>query len=178
MVCGYYYDKVNFQVPQFIDAKPRIVGPLTIAQFGYLAGGGIAAFILFQFLTPFIAGTISAVLVGIALALALGKVNGVSIAMIMSGALRYIWQPRIYTWQRTFAAQTLDTSGVEKIEAMRRRMGIEEKLKSAALAITTGKIFTPKPPTEHDERGGGAPKLQVVSYLTGEKRVAKRIDYR
>lgn len=169
---------MNFQVPQFIDDKPRIVGPFTIAQFGYLAAGGIVAFVLFQFLTPFIAGIISAVIIGIALALALGKVNGVSIAMIMGGALRYAWQPRIYTWQRTFAAQTLDTSGVEKIEAIRRRMGIEEKLKSAALAITTGKMFVSKPSTDHDEQGNGVPKLQVVSYLTGEKRVAKRIDYR
>jgi hypothetical protein len=169
---------VNFQVPQFIEEKPKIVGPFTIAQFGYLAAGGIVAFVLFQFLTPLIAGTMSAVVVGIALALALGKVDGVSVAMIMGGALRYVWQPRIYTWQRTFATQTLDTSGIEKIEAMRRRMGIEEKLKSAALAITTGRLFVPKPPTDRHERSESGAKLQVVSYLTGEKRVAKRIDYR
>ncbi|MDO8470191.1 MAG: hypothetical protein Q7S84_04245 [bacterium] len=165
---------MNFQVPQFISEKAHIIGPLTFAQLGYLMGAGFIAFLFFSFFTPFVAGSFSAVFVGVALALALGKFNGVSIASILVGAVGYLWKPRVYTWQRTFATQTFDASSVDKIEAMRRKMGVEEKLKAIALSVTTGKIFAPKAP----EVAADAQRFQMVSYLTGEKKLAKRIDYR
>src|SRR3989338_4180610 len=157
---------MNFQVPQFIEEKAHIIGPLTFAQLGYLVGAGFTAFLFFSFFTPFVASAFSAVVVGVALALALGKFNGMSVVSILGGAIGYLWKPRMYTWQRTFATQTVDASSVEKIEAIRRKMGIEEKLKAIALSVTTGKIFVPKTP----EAAADAQRFQMVSYLTGEKK--------
>jgi hypothetical protein len=51
-------------------------------------------------------------------------------------------------------------------------MGIEEKLKSIALQITTGKFFTQLGTPRNSNT-----EYQVVTYLTGEKKVAKRVDY-
>jgi hypothetical protein len=169
---------MNFLVPQFIDEKPKIVGFLTLQQFGILAGGGIVCYLAWTFFTMVVAIFITLVIGGLSVATALGKVNGQSVFSVLVAAAKHAWNPRTYTWQRKFAETTLDTSGVEKIEAMRRTIGIESKLKSLALAVTTGKIFSgltqPRAKEEKDERE----RFQVVSYLTGEKKVAKRIDYK
>jgi len=169
---------MNFIVPQFIDEKPKIVGFLTLQQFFILAVGGIVCYIAWSVFTIPVAIFVTIIVGSIAGAAALGKVNGQSVFLLLLAALKHAWNPRTYTWQRKFAETTLDTSGVEKIEAMRRSIGIESKLKSLALAVTTGKIFSGF--TQPGTKRGSEEKerFQVVSYLTGEKKVAKRIDYK
>ena len=166
----------TFQVPQFIEEKPKIVGPLTLQQFLYLgAAGGISfmSFYIFSFFLFLLIAIFSFTLGG---ALAIGKVNGQSIPLMLRAALRFVWQPRRFTWQRKFQEKELDASSVEKIEAAREHMGIQEKLKSLALTVTTSKIFTGRPAEEGVQKK--REHYQVVTYLTGERKVAKRIDYR
>lgn len=162
----------TFQVPQFIEEQPKIVGFLTLPQFLYLAGAAavsFAAFYIFTFVLWVLVSLVAAIL-GIGLAFV--KINGQPLPAILISAFAYYWKPRIYTWSRTLPETSLDASSVEKIEALRRKMGIEEKLKSLALQITTGKIFS-RSPEENRKEG-----YRVVTYLTGEKKVAKRIDYK
>jgi hypothetical protein len=93
---------------------------------------------------------------------------------VARAAAAYYWKPRTYTWSRALPeTKTPGLADLEKIEAIRHKMGIEEKLKSLALQITTGKIFSSRPTEE--KKGTG---YQVVTYLTGEKKVAKRVDYK
>jgi|GEM_PF-533671 hypothetical protein len=169
---------MNFIVPQFIDEKPKIVGFLTLQQFFILAAGGIVCYIAWSVFTVFVAILVTAVVGSIAVAAALGKVSGQSVFSLLLAALKHAWNPRTYTWQRKFAETTLDTSGVEKIEAMRKTIGIEGKLKSLALAVTTGKIFSGLSQPSAGRTADEKQRFQVVSYLTGEKKVAKRIDYK
>jgi hypothetical protein len=165
---------MNFQVPQFIEEKAKIVGFLTIQQFLLLIGAGGACFLFFNIFNFFIAFLLSLVVGGAAVVLALGKVNGQSAFKMLGSAAEYAWRPRRYTWQRKFAETSLNTSGIEAIEAARRKIGIQEKLKSIALSVTTGKLFSGLA----QPGSGGKERFQVVTYLTGEKKVAKRIDYR
>jgi hypothetical protein len=41
---------MRYQVPQFIDVEDKVIGPLTIKQFIYLAGGAGMCFVIFHFI--------------------------------------------------------------------------------------------------------------------------------
>jgi len=91
---------MQFQVPQFIDIAPKIVGPLTLRQFLYIAGATLPAFLLFFVLQFFLWLLVTGILVGGAVTLAFGKVNGQPIERVMLAAFQYFWNPRIYLWRR------------------------------------------------------------------------------
>ncbi len=163
----------QFQIPQFIEEEAKIVGPLTIKQFGYLAVAGGLSFGLFYLFTFFLWLIVSAILIGAAAALAFVKINGQGLPEILLAGFSFLWKPRRYVWQRAMQQTTLDISDLEKIQTIRKSISISDKLKNIAVGVTTGKIFrgegeTPSQPKE---------RYQVVSYLTGEQKVAKRIDY-
>lgn len=162
---------MNFQTPQFIEQEAKIIGPLTLKQFLYVAAAAGLSFIAYYIFNLFLWFMISAILAGLAIALAFVKINGQDLPKILLSAFAYLWQPRIYTWQRITKETSLEISEIEKLREVRRSMSIQEKLKSAALDITTGKIFSggrPKKP---------GPRYQAVTYVTGERKIAKRIDY-
>lgn len=160
---------MNFQVPQFIEQKPKIVGFLTLPQFLYVAGAAILGYISFYVFNFFFAIiiTVFAGLIGIAFAFV--KVNGQEFPKIIVSVFGYLWGPRLYTWQRQTARESVNINDVEKL---RGKMSLQEKLKSVALKITTGKFFKPA-----DEVSGDGEKYETVMYLTGERRRAKKVDY-
>lgn len=162
---------MNFQTPQFIEQKAKIIGPLTLPQFLYVAAAVGLSFIAFYVFNFFLWFMISVILVGIALSLAFVKVNGQEMPKVILAAINYLWHPRTYTWQRITKETALEISEAEKIQAVRRSMSIQEKLKSVALNITTGKIFSGAQPKKTGER------YQTVTYVTGERKAAKRVDY-
>ncbi len=162
---------MEFQVPQFIDQKPKIVGFLTLIQFLYLAGAAGISFLAFQIFNFFLWIFISVIVFTLAMALAFVKVNGQDMIMLMRSAFKYFWQPKIYTWQREMAQQTIDVGNLDEIENIRNNMSIQDKLKSIALRVSTGKFF---PRTEGQQTGG---KYETVVYLTGERMQAKKVDY-
>jgi len=166
----------TFQVPQFIEEKPKIVSFLTLQQFLLLGGAVVVSIILFYIFSTFLWVVLSMIVVGVAISLAFIKINGQDLPRVAQAAFRYFWNPRVYIWERAMEETSIDTSSLEKLSTMRRSMSIQEKLKSVAQSITTGKIF--KPETELPE-GTKMPKgkYEVVTYLTGEKRTAKRVDY-
>lgn len=164
----------TFQVPQFIDQKPKIVGPLTLPQFFYIAGAAGIIFACFYIFNFFLWILIGIVVVGIAVALAFGKINGQEMPAVIGAGIKYLIQPRMYTWQRVAEKKTIEYDELEKIEALRKNMSIQDKLKSITLSITTGKFFSPSQfRTEQKKKEG----YQVATFITGEKRVVKRVDY-
>ena len=60
----------QFVVPQFIDVEDKIIGPFTIRQFVYLAGGGGLSFIIYTYVPFIVALPIIAGVVALSLALA------------------------------------------------------------------------------------------------------------
>lgn len=162
----------TFQVPQFIEEQPKVVGFLTLPQFLYLAAAAGVSFAAFYVLTFFLWIFVTLVVGALAIALAFVKVNGQALPAVLRAALAYYWKPRVYTWSRAIPESTIGTASIDKIEALRTRMGVEATLKSIALQVMTGKIFS-----RPQEKEGSGKKYQVVTYLTGEKKVAKRVDY-
>jgi len=165
---------MNFQVPQFITEQAKIIGFLTLPQFFYLAGAFVIALFAFFKFVFFLALIITIVAGALAIALAFGKINGQPLPKIISAAFKYLVSARTYTWQRAMKETALDVSALEKIEAARRNIKFQEKIKSIALAITTSKLFSPKQMREINE----TKKYQVVSFSTGERKFAKRVDYK
>lgn len=162
----------TFQVPQFIEEQPRVVGFLTLPQFLYLAaaaGISLGAFYLFTFML-WIFVTLVVATIGIALAFV--KVNGQAMPAVLRSAFSFYWKPRIYTWSRLPTAGAIGKLDADALVELRSKMSIEEKLRSLAFQITTGKIFS-RAADQHEN----AERFQTVTYLTGEKRVARRIDY-
>ncbi|MDI6733949.1 MAG: PrgI family protein [Patescibacteria group bacterium] len=165
---------MNFQVPQFIDEQAKIIGFLTLKQFGFIAVAFIIALISFYYFTLPLALIITIIVGALALVLAFLKINGQPLPKIIMAGISYLWSPRIYTWQRAMKETSLDVSALEKLEAARRNVSIQQKIKSIALSITTSRFFSPAQMREKDKKD----KLQVVSFSTGERKFAKRIDYK
>ncbi len=163
---------MEFQVPQFIEQKAKIVGPLTLVQFFYVAGAGAVSFIAYNILSPFLWVIITLIVLGIAGTLAFVKINGQEMIKVLGSITKFYFAPRMYTWQRQTAKTTLELSD-EDIESLRKNMSIGSKLKSLALKVSVGRILGKDQPKEGDREG----HYEVVTYLTGERKVAKRVDY-
>jgi hypothetical protein len=161
----------NFQIPQFIDQKPKIVGFLTLQQFLYVGGAALLGYISFQIFNLFFAIIITVLVGMIGVAFAFIKINGQDLPKVVASAFTYFWRPRVYTWQRINPTTTIELSKMNDIDNLRHKMGLEERLKNVALRITTGKFFTAKP------QKGVEQGYETVVYLTGERRQAKRVDY-
>ena len=127
---------MQFQVPQFIDTKPKIVGPLTIQQFLYLAGAAIPMFLLFFVLQFWLWLIIAAILSVLAVGLAFGKYNGQPLPKIMLAAFYFFWKPRIYLWQKEIPAPKIPE--LPKFE-MQTEKPKRAPMKDILLKITTTK---------------------------------------
>ena len=89
-----------FQVPQFIDIEDKIIGPLTLKQFLFLAGAGIIIFILNSILQFWLWIIISIVIAGAGMGFAFVKINGQPLSKVALNGLKYLIRPRLYVWQR------------------------------------------------------------------------------
>ncbi len=162
---------MEFQVPQFIEEKPKIIGFLTLAQFLYLAAAALISFTGFRIFSFFLWLLLTLIVGTAAVLLAFVKINGQGFPKLLTSAFNYFWKPRTYTWQRKSPETTIDLEKIEAIENARKNMHIQEKLKSIALSVTTGKFFLKQPQADARER------YETVVRLTGEREQAKRVDY-
>lgn len=90
----------QFTVPQFIEHKAKIVGPLTLQQFVYMGIAGAVGFILY-FTIPFflfIMGT--AIIASIAAMLAFGKSGGRPLPLVFKNLIVFKANPKIYLWKK------------------------------------------------------------------------------
>jgi hypothetical protein len=97
---------MNFVLPQFIEMEARIVGPLTLKQFMYIASGaGLSFFIYF---TNTLGTTISIVLIILIMsacgALAFVKIDGIALPNVLVNALRFALSSKIYLWKNAMIA--------------------------------------------------------------------------
>ncbi len=88
----------QYQVPQFIDIEDRIIGPLTLKQFLYLAAAGALLFILWFLLNFFVWVIFAIPIAAAAAAFAFLKVNDRPFIYFFLAALSYFLKPRLYVW--------------------------------------------------------------------------------
>jgi hypothetical protein len=105
---------MQFTVPQFIEKKPKIVGPFTFSQFIYIGlAGGFCLFI--YFVVPFWSFIlISLLLIPLALALAFLKIGGTSLPVFLKNSFLFFLAPKIYLWKKKTSPPLFKK--IEKIE--------------------------------------------------------------
>lgn len=166
---------VTFQTPQFIETQAKIVGPLTLVQFFYVAAGAGLSFIAFMIFQFFLALLLTIIFGGAGLVLAFVKINGQVLPKVLLAGLRHAWRPKTYTWQRIIPEKTFEIpeENIMNIINARQNLSFQEKLKIAAQKIIT----TPWRGAYKIAQDRNAKHYQVIKELTGEREIAKKIDY-
>ena len=97
---------MNFVLPQFIEMEAKIVGPLTMKQFMYIAAGAGLSFLIY-FSNP-LGLTISIVFIVLimstSIALAFVKIDGIALPVMMVNALRFAMSSKIYLWKNAIVS--------------------------------------------------------------------------
>src|SRR3990167_3057691 len=93
---------MRFQLPQFIGTETKLVGPLTLKQFLWVAGGAAILFLLFMTAGPgFIFFAAGIPVAGIFLALAFLKIEGMPLINYVAYLLSYLLNPKRYIFKKT-----------------------------------------------------------------------------
>lgn len=92
---------MEYQVPQFIEVEDKIVGPLTLKQFIYVAGGAGLSVVLFIYLPLWIAFPLIALVAGFAGALAFYRVNGKPFIEVLEAGFNYYIGAKLFLWRHT-----------------------------------------------------------------------------
>ena len=169
---------MNFQVPQFIETEDKIIGPFTLRQFLYVAMGGGLSFFLFFFLQAWLWIIITFFLVVTALSFAFIKVNGRPLSVIFLSAIHFYWKPRFYLWRREEEQKELEA----KLPTL-KPLPIKSRLDKLFEQLKTSKNPVPKrekafKPTISDRTTSSKERFEMMRKITGEKEMAKRIDYK
>ncbi|MCR4333437.1 MAG: PrgI family protein [Patescibacteria group bacterium] len=90
---------MEYQVPQFIEVEDKIVGPLTLKQFIYIAGASGICIIFFFYLQMLFAILLSLPVVAFAAALAFYKVNGKPFVEVIEAGFNYYTGAKLFLWK-------------------------------------------------------------------------------
>ena len=94
---------MQFQVPQFLDVEDKIIGPLTIKQFLYVAGGtglGYLSYRAISVISGFIGGIVGLGFLALGIALAFYKFNNKPLIFLIESAFYYFMNTRLFVWKR------------------------------------------------------------------------------
>ncbi len=91
---------MQFQVPQFIDIEDKIIGPFTLKQFMYIAGGALLLFILFKTVKFFILIVLAGPIIALTVSLAFVKMHGQPFISIIKNFFGFLRKPDFYVWKR------------------------------------------------------------------------------
>lgn len=109
---------MQFRVPQFIDMEDKIIGPLTLKQFGYIVGAGGVSFIIWTFIPiRFIAILIIIPVAGLFLALAFVKYNNRSFGELLESAFTYYMGSKVYTWKQPNPEASTQEAHIDQVVA-------------------------------------------------------------
>lgn len=91
---------MRYQVPQFIDVEDKVIGPLTVKQFVYLAGGGGMCFVIFKYLPIYISIILIGIVGPLSIALAFYKINNKPFIDFMEAAFIFYTKQNLYIWKK------------------------------------------------------------------------------
>lgn len=98
---------MQYQVPQFIEVEDKIIGPLTGKQFFYLLGAGAIIFLLRVVFEWWLVIVLGGPFVGLAVAMAFLKVNGVPFIEVMNNAVNYFFSNKLYLWKKSAPSSSI-----------------------------------------------------------------------
>ena len=130
---------MQYQVPQFIDIEDRIIGPLTLKQFLYLALGGAILFVAWFIFKFYIWIVIAIPIAAIASAFAFIKINDRPFVYFFLSFINYHLKPKLYIFSTVPAKLQPETLAVKesKETPMPTETITRSKLKELALSLDT-----------------------------------------
>jgi len=117
-------------VPQYIDVEDKIAGPLTWKHLGWIFGGSGIMLIAFTFLDKMMFLMVAIPIGLITAALAFYKPNGIPFISFLGYGFTYLFQPKVYTWQRDVVIKT----------AKKNKEDIQIKTTSKKKEVTTDDV--------------------------------------
>jgi hypothetical protein len=93
---------MQFPVPQFTEIEDKIIGPLTVKQFGILFGAGVLVFLAYTASGKnLIVGIFFLILFGLpALGIAFAKINGRPLYNAFGFLVQHITSPKVYVFHK------------------------------------------------------------------------------
>ena len=91
---------MRFQLPQFIETETKIVGPFTLQQFLWVAGGVAFIFLLYTLTQGILFFVFAIPIAVIFLALAFWKIEGVPLIVYASYGISYLTNPKKYIFKK------------------------------------------------------------------------------
>ena len=171
----------QFQVPQFIETEDKIIWILTLRQFLYLIGAAGAAGLGFLMFQPVLAVFFAVLFAIISICMAFVKINGRDLNSFIKSAFSYYWNPRLYI----FKIQRDDGQHVksEKLGDLTTSHHTSSGLRELGDQLQTSRWSIPKrelakPPQANQPAKEVQEKYEILSKATGDKEMARRIDFR
>ena len=113
----------QYNIPQFIDSEDKIVGPLTIRQFSFLAIGVVIGGFLWYFkpnMPVFVISIIPVIMLSVLFAFV--KINGQTFTTFLTNVFIYILKPTLFLWSREIdPSQSVIKMVISKKKASFRR---------------------------------------------------------
>lgn len=100
---------MEYHVPQFIEVESKVVGPLTLKQFVYLAGVAGLCVVFFSYLSFIFALLLSLPVAAFGIALAFYKVNGKPFIEMLEVGFTYSISKKLLLWKHEVPAEEAGT---------------------------------------------------------------------
>jgi len=91
---------MQFNIPQFIEIRDKIIGPLTMRQFLYMLIGVGALVAIWFFAELWLFLIIAIPILLFCLMLAFYKFNGRPFIFFVGSVINYLIKPKLYLWKR------------------------------------------------------------------------------
>lgn len=130
---------MEYQVPQFIEVEDKIVGPLTLKQFIYLAGtAGLCT--IFFFTLPLIFAILASIpIIALGVALAFYKMNGKSFVQVLEAGFAYYTKGKLFLWKKA-GMDAAKQAAMETAAAKAAQEATAARLARTSPRLTRGKL--------------------------------------
>lgn len=107
---------MQYPVPQFTEVEDKLIGSLTLKQFGIVFGAGVIVFLAYSATKSLIVLVFFAIIVGIpALGVAFAKINGRPLYKMLPFVIKFFTAPREMVFHKD-AANLQDNSQIKNVE--------------------------------------------------------------
>lgn len=134
----------KFIVPQFIDVESRILGPVTIRQFGTAAIGLVFLFAAYKLADFTLFLVLAAVIVIVTIVIGFVKINGQPFHIFVLNFVLTLKRPMLRVWKKVEPVAESRRKGKNKKEEkvfIPHKQITQAKLAELALIIDTGGIY-------------------------------------
>lgn len=104
---------MRFQVPQFVDIKDKIIGPLTLKQFMYYVVAGLALVPVYMLVDLSLFITLAIPVLAMAVLFAHVRLAGQAFGAVLMSAFGYYAGERLYLWRRVDKVSIMKVEGEE-----------------------------------------------------------------